>query len=182
MLTRLVRNDKWWAPSRLSICSKGFERNCGLSKESGNHVNCLPTRPSETAFRSSETRLFLSELRRSICSRKVSRTAQDPFCRPAPYEQLLSRLQHFKDVFGEALFTKTSDGPLLSPNDLKRRFLISTKSTKETAEGVKGAKKPPPDLPPVAEGQIPAEEPEDDIRRELSALVFWPRVLMFGTP
>ncbi|GAQ84819.1 Phosphoinositide-specific Phospholipase C [Klebsormidium nitens] len=82
---------------------------------------------------------------------------------PVPLQNLLA--QHFKDIFGEQLFTKTSDGPLLSPNDLKRRFLISTKSTKETAEGVKGAKKPPPDLTPVAEGGIPAEEPEDDIKR-----------------
>lgn len=71
-------------------------------------------------------------------------------------------MQHFKDVFGDQLFTKTADGPLLSPNDLKRRFIISTKSTKETEEGVKGAKKPPADLPPVKEGVVEGEEPDDD--------------------
>jgi hypothetical protein len=71
-------------------------------------------------------------------------------------------VQHFKDVFGDQLFTKTADGPLLSPNDLKRRFIISTKSTKETEEGVKGAKKPPTDLPPVKEGIVQGEEPDED--------------------
>jgi hypothetical protein len=79
-----------------------------------------------------------------------------------------SLVQHFKDVFGDQLFTKTADGPLLSPNDLKRRFIISTKSTKETEEGVKGAKKPPTDLPPVKEGVVEGEEPDDDRGEQLN--------------
>lgn len=79
-------------------------------------------------------------------------------------------MQHFKDVFGDQLYTKCSDGPLLSPNELRRRFLISTKSIKETEEGLKGAKKPPPDLPPVAEGEVAGEEPEEDIKSECSGL------------
>lgn len=52
-------------------------------------------------------------------------------------------MQLLKEILGDALFIPPSDlnGPLLSPNDLVRRFLISDKPISETEEGVKGAKK-----------------------------------------
>ena len=67
-------------------------------------------------------------------------------------------LQHFKDIFGDQLYGRQADGPLLSPNELKRRFLISTKSIKETEEGVKGAKKRPSNLPSVTEAVVNEDE------------------------
>jgi hypothetical protein len=76
-----------------------------------------------------------------------------------------------RDILGDELFIPTDpEGPLLSPKDLIRRFIISDKPITETEEGVKGAKKAKGDAAPGADDFLREGELDETEGRNVLSL------------